>query len=88
MINLDDFKTELKRKQLWDIVEGTDEPASIAWCKKNAMALDEIKCYVYNSGFDMDEFYDIISAKIAWDILAAICDLDKSKLHRYLYISL
>ena len=87
-------KTELERKQLWDIVEGTDErpegenddPAFKAWSHKNAKALEVIKRGCCN------EFYDAIrrisSAKIAWDTLEAICTLPESKLHRYLYISL
>ena len=87
-------KTELKREQLWDIVEGTDEPpevenddpAFMAWSHKNAKALGVIMRDCLN------EFYDAIrrirSAKIVWDTLAAICALPKSKLHRYLYISL
>ena len=87
-------KTELRDKQLWDIVEGTDEPPKaknkdlgfMAWSHKNAEALKVIKRCIKN------EFYDAIrmisSAKIAWDILATIYAHPKSKLHRYFYISL
>ena len=87
-------KTELERKQLWDIVEGTDEPLEgenddtvfKAWSHKNAKALEVIKRGCCN------EFYDTIhrisSAKKVWDTLAGICRPLKSKLHRYLYISL
>ena len=104
MIDLDDVdkykdwslqvKTKLRDKQLWDIVEGTDEPPKaknkdlgfMAWSHKNAEFLKVIKRCIKN------EFYDAIcmisSAKIAWDILAAIYALPKSKLHGYLYISL
>ena len=88
-------KTQLKCEQLWDIVEGTDEPpktendndpAIMAWSHKNNKALSVIRRDCLN------EFYDatnnISSAKIVWDTLATICTLPKSKLHRYLYISL
>ena len=87
-------KTELRDKQLWDIVEGivdppeaeNDDPDFMAWSQKNAEALKVIKRSSTN------EFYDAIrkisSAKIAWDTLEAICTLPESKLHRYLYISL
>ena len=102
MIYLDDvdkdwslrMKTKLKRKQLWDIVEGIDEPpkaenddaASMAWSKKNDKALKVIRDSCTNA---MECAITKISlAKIAWDTLAGICALRKSKLHRYLYISL
>ena len=88
------MKTYLTDEQLRDIVEGTNEPpnpendaaAFEAWSKKNDVALKVIRRECHN------EFYDAIhrisSAKIAWDTLAAICALPKSKLHWYLYISL
>ena len=104
MIDLDDvdqykdwslrLKTELKRKQLWDIVEGINEPPEaenddatfMAWSKKNAMALKVIRDSCINA---MEYAITKISlAKIAWDTLAGICALPESKLHRYLYISL
>ena len=92
MIDLDDVdkykdwslqvKTELKREQLWDIVEGTDEPPK----EKNDKALQVIRNSCENAmKFAIEK---ISSAKIAWDTLAGICALPKSKLHRYLYISL
>ena len=88
------MKTELKREQLWDIVEGTDEPpkaenddpAFMAWSHKNAKALAVIKRECCNEFFDAVRRISL--AKIAWDTLAAICALPKSKLHGYLYISL
>ena len=84
----------LDRRQLWDIVKGTDElpnpendaAAFKAWSKKNDLALEVIGRECRNE-FD-DAINKISSAKIAWDTLAAICALPKSKLHRYLYISL
>nr|POF11817.1 hypothetical protein CFP56_66016 [Quercus suber] len=67
-------------QQLWDIVEGTDEPPKAendeAWSHKNAEAYEVIKCWSKN------EFYEAIcktsSAKIAWDTLEAICKLPKT----------
>ena len=68
-------KTELRDKQLWDIVEGTDEPPKVknddptfmAWSQKNAKALKVIKHSSKN------QFYEAIrrisSAKIVWDTL-------------------
>ena len=104
MIDLDDvdkykdwslrMKTKLKREQLWDIVEGTDEPPEsnndyatfMAWSKKNDTALKVIRDSCINA---MEyAITNISSAKIAWDTLAGICALPESKLHRYLYISL
>ena len=98
MIDLDDvdeykdwslrMKIELKREQLWDIVEGIDEPLEDdpTFMAKNEKALRVIKCDC------LHEFYDAIRhiclAKIVWDTFAAICTLPKSKFHRYLYISL
>ena len=87
-------KTKLKSEQLWDIVEGTDEPlegenddpAFKAWSHKNSKALEVIErgcCNEFN-----DAIRRISLAIIAWDTLAAICALPKSKLHGYLYISL
>ena len=70
------MKTQLKCEQLWDIVEGTDEPpktendndpAIMAWSHKNNKALSVIRRDCLN------EFYDatnnISSAKIVWDTL-------------------
>ena len=86
------IEANLRHEQLWDIVEETDEPpkeendycAFMAWSHKNNKALSVIRRDCLN------EFYDatnnISSAKIAWDTLAAVCALHKSKLHRYLYI--
>ena len=87
-------KIELRDKQLWDIVEGTDEPSKVknddpafmAWSQKNAEALKVIKRSSKNQFYDA--IHRISSAKIAWDTLEAICALLESKLHRYLYISL
>ena len=84
----------LERRQLWDIVEGTGEPpnpenddaAFEAWSKKNDVALKVIRRECHNEFRYAIE--KISSAKIAWDTLAAICALPKSKLHRYLYVSL
>ena len=84
----------LERRQLWDIVKGTDEPPNLenddaafkAWSEKNDVALKVIRreCH-YEFDYAIEK---ISSAKIAWYTLAAICALPKSKLHRYLYISL
>ena len=87
-------KTELERKQLWDIVEGTDEPPEaenddatfMAWSKKNDKALKVIRASCIKAM--KYAITKISSAKIAWDTLAGICALPESKLHRYLYISL
>ena len=77
-------KTKLKREQLWDIMEGTDESpkeendgaAFEAWSQKNAKALKVIKD---SCGDDFGRVIEMISsAKIAWDTLAAICTLPKS----------
>lgn len=79
---LDDVKTALKREQLLDIVEGTDEPPK----PENDEALRVIK-----DSCDLQlgwAIAKISSAKIAWDTLAAICALAKSKLYKYFYISL
>ena len=87
-------KTELKHEQLWDIVEGTNEPlkaenddiADMAWSKKNDMALKVIRDSCEEPITSAIEKINL--AKIAWDTLAGICALSESKLHRYLYISL
>ena len=73
----------LDRRQLWDIVKGTDELPNP---EKNDLALEVIRRECRNEFRYAIE--KISSAKIAWDTLAAICALPKSKLHRYLYISL
>ena len=82
-------KAILMDRQLWDIVDGTDDPPKV---EKNDMALALIKysCYwfqiglSYISGIDKlarEKLWSITSAKILWDTLAAICALPKSKLH-------
>ena len=77
-------KTELKRLELWDIVEGTDEPPKAK--NDDAKALEVIK---HSCRDDFGRAIEnISSAKIAWDTLAGICTHPESKLHRYLYISL
>ena len=76
-------KTRLKDQQLWDIVEGTNEPpkaendeaAFKAWSEKNAMALQAIR---HSCGWPFYSAIGISSAKIAWDTLAAICALYKT----------
>ena len=84
-------KTILMDQQLWDIVEGTDNPLKV---EKNDMALALIKysCFWFQVTLSYklvsEKLGSITSAKILWDTLAAICALPKSKLHRYLYISL
>lgn len=80
-------KAILTDRQLWDIVEGTDDPPK---AEKNDMALGLIRYSCRRFGF-RDNFWltdkigdkigDITSAKIAWDALAAICALPKSKLN-------
>ena len=77
-------KTRLTNQQLWDIVEGTNEPpkaendeaAFKGWSPKNAKALEVIQKFC-DRRFD-HVFYSINSAKIAWDTLAAICALYKT----------
>ncbi|XP_050281786.1 uncharacterized protein LOC126722672 isoform X4 [Quercus robur] len=74
----------LDRRQLWDIVEGTDELPNLendaaafkAWSKKNDLALEVIGRECRNE-FD-NAINKISSAKIAWDTLAAICTLPKT----------
>ena len=77
-------KTRLTNQQLWDIVEGTNEPpkaendeiAFKAWSEKNAMALQVIR---YSCGWPFNSAIGkITSAKNAWDTLAAICALYKT----------
>ena len=72
-------KAILTDRQLWDIVEGTDDPSK---AEKNDMALGLIKysSFWFQAGLD-DQLESITSAKIVWDALAAICALPKSKLH-------
>ena len=87
-------KTRLTNQQLWDIVEGTNEPpkaendeaAFRAWSHRNTMVLRVIQ-YSCRKLCNL-AIRKTNSAKLAWDTLAAICALHKSKLHRYLYISL
>ena len=76
-------KAILTDQQLWDIVELTDDPPKAA--EKNDMALVLIK---YTGSWFLTKLnethgFDMVftSAKIAWDALAAICALPKSKLH-------
>ena len=72
-------KAILTDQQLWDIVEGTDDPSK---AEKNNMAFALIKYSC--SWFLIDLSYklgSITSTKILWDALAAICALPKSKLH-------
>ena len=80
-------KAILIDQQLWDIVEGTDDPPK---AEKNNMALALIKysCFWFLiwlsyklGGETSDKLGSITSAKIMWDALAAICALPKSKLH-------
>ena len=85
-------KAILMDQQLWEIVEEADEPpkaqndeaAFNVWSHKNAIVLGVIQysCRIYFS-FVIEK---TTSAKLAWDTLAVICALHKSKLHRYLYI--
>ena len=71
------MKAILTDRQLWDIVEGTDDPPEE---EKNGMALKLLRdsCFQPELGW---ELYMISSAKIFWDSLAAISALPKSKLH-------
>ena len=78
-------KAILTDRQLWDIVEGTDDPPN---AEKNGMALGliEYSCFGFQAGLNVmleldDKLESITSAKIVWDALAAICALPKSKLH-------
>ena len=71
------MKTILTDRQLWDIVEGTDDPPE---AEKNDMALGLIRYSCFWPGLSV-ELKTITSAKIVWDALAAICALPKSKLH-------
>ena len=72
-------KTYLTDEQLWDFVEGTNEPpkaetdeaAFMAWPEKNALAFRVI---VFSCGYRFRfAIWWITSAKIAWDSLAEIC---------------
>ena len=72
----------LDRRQLWDIVKGTDE---LPKPEKNDRALEVIRrecrnefCYAIEK---------ISSAKIAWDTLAAICALHSYTKVSYIGIS-
>ena len=82
-------KAILMDRQLWDIVEGTDDPPKE---EKNNMALalikysfywfqNELSCMFRIDSFKSEKLGSITSAKIWWDALAAICALPKSKLH-------
>ena len=87
-------KAILTDHQLWEIVEEADEPpkaendeaAFRAWSHRNTMVLRVIQ-YSCRKLCNL-AIRKTNSAKLAWDTLAAICALHKSKLHRYLYISL
>ena len=77
-------KTYLKDRQLWDVVEGTNEPpkaetdeaAFMDWSKKNALAFQVI---VFSCGYRLRfAIWGITLAKIAWDTLAEISEFSKS----------
>ena len=77
-------KTYLTNQQLWDVVEGTNEPpkaktdeaAFMAWSKKNALAFRVI---MFLCGYRLRfAIWGITLAKIAWDTLAEICKLPKT----------
>ena len=70
-------KAILTDQQLWEIVEGADDPSKE---EKNDMALGLIWYSCGQSSLG-NEIWSVTSAKIAWDTLAAICALPKSKLH-------
>ena len=72
-------KAILMDRQLWDIVEGTDDPPK---AEKNDMALGLIKysSFWFQARLD-DQLESITSTKIVWDALVAIRALPKSKLH-------
>ena len=76
-------KTYLTDQELWDVVEGTNEPpkaetdeaAFMAWSEKNALAFRVI---VFLCGYRLRfAIWWITSAKIAWDTLAEICKFPK-----------
>ena len=71
------MKAILLDRQLWDIVEGTDDPPKV---EKNDMALRLIK-YSLRSSMIGEKIRYMTTTKTAWDALAAICALPKSKLH-------
>ena len=71
------MKAILIDRQLWDIVEGIDDPPK---AEKNDMALGLIRNSCFRPGL-VEKLEMINSAKIFWDGLAAICALPKSKLH-------
>ena len=85
-------KAILMDQQLWEIVEEADEPpkaqndeaAFNVWSHKNAIVLGVIQ-YSCQTHFNF-AIEKTTSAKLAWDTLAVIWALHKSKLHRYLYI--
>ena len=89
----DQVKTYLTDQQLWDIVEGTNEPpkaendeAAFEACfEKNALAFRVI---VFLCGYRLRfAIWGITSAKIAWDTLAAIFKLSKRN-YMGMYLSL
>ena len=68
-------KTYLRAKDLWDIVEATNEPptpeneaAFKTWSKMNDMALDGIQKSCAPATFI--DIMEITSARIAWETLA------------------
>ena len=78
------METYLTDQQLWDIVEGTNEPpnaetdeaAFMAWSEKNALAFRVI---VFLCGYRLRfAIWGITLAKIAWDTLVEICTFPKS----------
>ena len=76
-------KAILTNRQLWDIVELTDDPPKAAEKNDMALGLIEYSCFWFrvrlNETLGFDMFFT--STKITWDALAAICTLPKSKLH-------
>ena len=59
------MKTILRNHDLWNIVETTTEPTTLAWSKKNALALYLIRESCGSDRFSLIE--KISKAKIAWD---------------------
>ena len=59
------MKTFLKEHDLWNIVETTTEPTTLAWSKKNALALYLIRESCESDKLSLIE--KISKAKIAWD---------------------
>ena len=64
-------------------MELTDDPPKATEKNDMALGLIEYSCFWFQAGLNETLGFDMFftSAKIAWDALATICALPKSKLH-------